>query len=305
MCSTTSSGSTTRLGGTRRSATSAQYSSNKLKELRSVSRIPAAAHLLVRQAAMFGQLMAGARQALCVTGRDAQRHGQGREAPGLVSVSTTCRSGDINRFDITGDRKLTSDLMAPMISASYQFDYRLISCPTPSGSGPTLKQQPASGPQPSASASMPSSAFVSMPTSTAQASPPRKPALPGRPLKASDDAQGSMKPSSRPLQIKPLTTTGNRSDMTRSGSSSIQTPRCGPGMTRSPHGTVAEMKSSAKTGTTPASNRSNAIRASLRPNTGPRGSVPPMQSQDASWRKASGAASVEADAQYQQIDGGR
>lgn len=256
--------------------------------------------LLVRQAAMFGQLMAGARQALCVTGRDAQRHGQGREAPGLVSVSTTCKSGDMKPFDISRDIKLTSDLTAPMISASYQFDHRLISCPTPYGSRPTLKQQPASGPQPSASASMPSSVSVSMPTSTAQANPPAMLQHPGPQPKASSGAQGVTKASSRPLQNKPLTRTGNPLKTTEAisgiGSSCIQTLIRGPGRTLPQHGTSEETRflPSMETPTKPHGKR-------LSGSTGPRGSVPPMQSQGASWRKAS----VEADAQYQQIDGGR
>jgi len=45
MCSTTSSASTTRRAGIRRSAISVSYSSRKLKELRSVSTEPAAAHI--------------------------------------------------------------------------------------------------------------------------------------------------------------------------------------------------------------------------------------------------------------------
>lgn len=44
MCSTTSSASTTRRAGIRRSAISVPYSSRKLKKLRSVSTEPAAAH---------------------------------------------------------------------------------------------------------------------------------------------------------------------------------------------------------------------------------------------------------------------
>lgn len=234
--------------------------------------------LLVRQAAMFGQLMNGVRQALRSPGRDAPAARPGREAPGLVSVSTTCKSGDISRFDITSDSKLTSDLTAPMISASYQFDHRLTSCPTPYGSRPTLKQQPASGPQPSASASMPSFASVSMPTSTAQANPPARPLHPGPQPKASNGVQGVMKPSFRPLQSKPSTTTGNRLKMTGHGSSSIQTPKCGLGMTRPQHGTAAEMKSSAKTGLTPALSKSSATRASLRTSIGQQGSDRPTRS---------------------------
>ncbi|MFT3721244.1 VC1465 family Xer recombination activation factor [Pseudorhodoferax sp.] len=150
--------------------------------------------LLVRRAQMFDVLyrensrlraeLAGAvpRRRAAADGRTAVRAAAAPQAPGLVTVSTTHAVGD---FDISADIGLTPNPGAARILMSYQIDHGLMSCPTLSAFPKTSMSQPVSGRPQSGSASTPSSAFASMPTSTAQAShrrqsPPSRGQLPGQ-----------------------------------------------------------------------------------------------------------------------------
>ncbi|PJI97559.1 uncharacterized protein DUF3653 [Acidovorax sp. 69] len=251
--------------------------------------------LLVRQAAMFVELVQA-------PDRDSRRRHGLEDAPasGLVSVSTSCTSAKV---DITDDIKLTSNLADPMILPSYQIDYGLISCPTPSAFLRTLKQQPESGPQASGLASTPSFVSVSMPMSMAQPNPPLRPERPGLQAKENSSRTGVTKLSSSPLPTSSMKT-ASLERTARTGGSLIRTRNFGPLSIQTPNGPSAETKSLKGMATL-----SKPGPKHLSGNTGPHGNALPMSNQEpkASQRQKSTApssAQVGTDPSYRQFAGG-
>ena len=254
--------------------------------------------LLIRQARSFpvmsrrvSQLEAALaeKEAARPAGWDSRRRHGLPDAPasGLVSVSTTCTTGQV---DITVDTTLTRKRGGPMMFPSYQIDYGLISCPTPYGSRQTLRPQHGNALQALASASTHSFVFVSMHISMGLPNPTqalvRGHCHQGQQRKVSNAVQSETRQSSWLSNVTPLqTTTPEGIKINPIGASSILTQSCGPSLTRTQSGQSGETRSSQSTGTQP--------KQPLKPlsvNTGLPVSAPPMSSQDQSSQPLSSVA---------------